>query len=81
AEDRWQVRNVANAPRHADALREHRERLDKWIAATGDLGTESAEVYAQEMKDELGFINPKSARYETFRQNVETYKQWAAQGK
>lgn len=80
-EDRWQTRNLAEDPEHAAALREHRERQDRWIEETGDLGPESPEVYAQEIADELNAMNRRSARYETFRANAEMYKQWARDGK
>lgn len=81
AEDRWQVRNHADDLKHAQALLEHRRRLDDWIVETGDLGSESPEVYAQEIDDELNAMSKKSARYTTFRRNAETYKQWAKEGK
>jgi arylsulfatase A-like enzyme len=79
--DRWQVQNLANDPKHAKVLEQHRSRLDRWIHETGDLGSESPEVYAQEMVDELSSINRKSPRYEVFRKNAEMYKQWAKDGK
>ncbi|MAG94257.1 MAG: sulfatase [Planctomycetaceae bacterium] len=79
--DRWQIRNLADDPKHAAALRRHRSRLEKWIEETGDSGSESPEVYAQEMADELSFIKRTSPRYETFRKNAEQYKRWAKEGK
>ncbi len=38
ADDRHCVRNLADDPDHAAALRRHREELDRFVAATGDLG-------------------------------------------
>lgn len=81
AEDPWQVRNLAGNSKHAQALLEHRRRLNEWIVETGDMGSESPEVYAQEIADELNAMNKKSARYTTFRRNAEMYKQWAKEGK
>ena len=45
------------------------------------MGSESPEVYAQEIADELNAMNKKSPRYETFRRNAEMYKRWAKEGK
>ena len=81
AEDRWQIRNLANDPKHATTLLELRRRLDDWIVETGDMGSESPEVYAQEIADELNAMNKKSPRYSTFRRNAEMYKQWTKEGK
>lgn len=36
--DPWEVRNLAADPAHAPRIAALRERLDTWIAATGDLG-------------------------------------------
>ena len=80
-EDRWQICNLADNPKHATTLLEHRRRLDEWIVETGDMGPESPEVYAQEIADELNAMNKKSPRYETFRRNAEMYKRWAKEGK
>ena len=79
--DRWQIRNLAGNPKHSDALRQHRQRLDDWIKATGDMGSESPDVYALEMSDELRSIKRTSPRYETFCKNSELYKRWAKEGK
>ncbi len=80
-EDRWQVKNLATVPTHEDVLREHRKRLDEWIQQTGDLGPESAEIYALEMSDELRTIKKSSPRYEVFLKNAEMYRQWAKEEK
>ncbi len=44
ADDRWQTVNLADDPKHAGALREHRGRLAEWVKTTGDMGPESPEV-------------------------------------
>ncbi|MDF1824988.1 MAG: sulfatase [Verrucomicrobiales bacterium] len=80
-EDPWQLRNLAADPNHAAALLEHRQRLDRWIVETGDMGSESPEIYAQEIEDELNHIKPGSTRYEEFSANAELMKRWALEGK
>lgn len=75
-EDRWQVNNLAEDPAHEKPLRTHRDMLDRWIKQSRDQGTESPDVYALEMADELSVIKPKSARFETFRQNAKRYQEW-----
>ena len=79
--DRWQIKNLADDPKHAVDLKQMRDQLNAWIIETGDLGSESAEVYAQEMEDELSSIKRTSPRYEVFRKNAEMYKRWASEGK
>ncbi|TVS15774.1 MAG: DUF229 domain-containing protein [Planctomycetaceae bacterium] len=80
-EDPWQIHNLASDPAYEDVLADFRVRLDRWINETGDLGPESPEIYAKEIADELNVINPASPRFETFRQNAERNKRWAAEGK
>ena len=80
-QDPWQTDNLADAPAHQEELERHRARLDRWIDETGDMGTESDEIYSLEMSDELNSMNKKSERYKTFRKNVELYKRWAADEK
>lgn len=80
-EDPWQIHNLASDPAYEGVLAEFRTRLDRWIDKTGDLGPESPEIYAKEIADELDVINPASPRFETFRQNAELNKRWAAEGK
>jgi arylsulfatase A-like enzyme len=85
-DDRWQTRNLAKDPKHAKALKQHRARLKKWSKNTGDLGPETPEVYAQEIEDELNFIDKrkakiKPARYYEFQKNAKMYQRWLAEGK
>lgn len=80
-QDPWQTDNLADAPAHREELERLRARLDRWIDETGDMGTESDEIYSLEMSDELNSMNKKSERYKTFRKNVELYKRWAAEEK
>ena len=78
-QDRWQIQNLTDDPEHTKALSQHRERLDKWIAQTGDPGVESPEVYEQEIADQLrSRRNP--AWQKAYRQNAEQYQRWAEEG-
>ena len=79
--DPWQLNNLADNPKHAKVLLELRGQLGQWIEESKDPGSESPEVYAQEMADELSFIKRDSPRHETFRKNAAMYKQWASDGK
>jgi arylsulfatase A-like enzyme len=74
--DVWQIRNLAEDPKHASALGEHRALLNTWIVETKDPGPEAPEVYTLETEDQL-----KGRNDETYRKNVELYKQWAREGK
>ena len=79
-------RPVADALRGAllsrqPGMRRLRGQLDAWIERTGDLGSESPDVYALEIADELRVINPRSSRFTTFRENAELMKRWASEGK
>jgi arylsulfatase A-like enzyme len=78
--DRWQTNNLAAKPDHAAALRQHRERLERWIKETGDLGPETPAVYVLETEDQMKSTRNQSAR-ETYRRNAELYKRWASEGK
>ncbi len=76
AEDPWQIRNLAEDPKHASALEQHRALLDAWIMETKDPGPETPEVYILETEDQLKGRNDK-----IYRKNAELYKQWAREGK
>jgi arylsulfatase A-like enzyme len=78
--DRWQTENLADDPAHTEALSRHRALLDRWIEATGDPGPESAEVYEQEIADQLKSRRDPAWR-EAFTRNAEQYKRWSEQGK
>jgi len=79
--DPWQLYNLSDDPHHAEALDEMRERLDDWIIETGDMGTESPEIYALEIQDELNVIREGTTRYDEFKANAELMKRWMAEGK
>ncbi|MDF1659378.1 MAG: sulfatase [Verrucomicrobiales bacterium] len=80
-DDPWQLYNLADDPHHAEALDEMSDRLEHWIEETGDMGTETPEIYALEISDELNVIKPGTTRYEEFEANAELMKRWMAEGK
>lgn len=77
--DRWQTNNLAEDPRHAEALKRHRARLDRWILETGDPGPETPEIYVLETEDQMKSTRNKTAR-EIYRKNAEMYQRWASEG-
>ncbi|MEM6279483.1 MAG: sulfatase [Verrucomicrobiota bacterium] len=79
--DPWQNKNLAEDPAYREALLEHRTRLERWIEETGDQGTETSEIYAAEVRDELNGIREGSTRYKEFKANSELMKRWMAEGK
>lgn len=79
-DDLWQLNNLADDPDHADALQQHRERLETWITETGDQGPETPEVYILETEDQMKSTRNKESR-ELYRKNSELYQQWAREGK
>lgn len=79
-EDPWQIKNLADDHEHAEALKAHRARLEKWIAETGDPGPETREVYVIETEDQMKSTRNLEAR-EIYRKNAELYQRWAQEGK
>ena len=79
-QDRWQIKNLAGDPNYAEALLEHRKRLEEWIVETGDQGPETPEVYVLETEDQMKTIRNKTSR-ENYRKNSELYRKWASEGK
>ncbi|MDP1799453.1 MAG: sulfatase [Planctomycetaceae bacterium] len=73
--DRWQVKNLAGDKDHQQTLLAFRERLDRWMAETGDHGPESVSRYDSDMAAYLGKGNPAVEK------NIAIMKQWAAEGK
>jgi hypothetical protein len=79
-EDRWQIHNLADDPEHADALQQHRQRLEQWTEKTGDQGPETPEVYLREVEDQIQSTRNKATR-KIYRKNSELYQRWAEEGK
>lgn len=74
-EDQWQLDNVATNPDHADTLADLRVRLDRWMAETGDPGSETTATYESEMTAHPGRSKP------AVQANIATMRRWAAEGK
>jgi len=79
-EDPWQVKNLADDPKHAQVLEGLRKRLEKWIKETGDLGPETPEVYVLETEDQMKFTRNTASR-ENYRKNSEIYMKWLSEKK
>ena len=78
-QDRWQIHNLADSRKYADALERHRLLLKKWMRRTNDPGTESDDIYVLETEDQMkGNKNEVSRR--NYRANVDVYRRWAKEG-
>lgn len=77
--DRFQVHNLAADSAHAPVLVELRNRLDRWIVDTRDLGPESESTYDSDMAVYLG--DQGNRKTEQTRKNIALMKQWAYEGK
>lgn len=77
--DPYETVNLADQLEHADVLRDLRTKLDEWMKQSQDPGPESPEVYAQEMKYQIGRNrkNPKS--YAAVKGNVELMERWVTE--
>ena len=85
SEDRWEIRNLAEDPKHLDKLREMRAILGNWIIESDDQGRfpESEASYDSQMKGYLA-SQVKNGRTEAAQQlqdNINLMKQWKAEGK
>jgi arylsulfatase A-like enzyme len=80
--DRWETKNLASDPAHADVLSQMRERLDRWMEETNDHGREPepAAMYDSDMAEYVGSAG-KKGRNEQLEKNIALMKRWAAEGK
>ena len=85
SEDPWEIRNLANDPKHLDKLREMRAILSNWIIESDDHGRfpESEAAYDSQLK---GYISSQVKRGKTeaaqkLQDNIDLMKQWKAEGK
>jgi arylsulfatase A-like enzyme len=85
--DPHEVNNLAADPDHAGAMEKMRNRLDRWMKETGDLGRspESTEMFESDMKVYLDTIRRKSGADSDhllrIQSNIEQMRQWAEEGK
>lgn len=85
SEDPWEIRNLADDPKHLDKLREMRAILSNWIIESDDQGRfpESEAAYNSQMK---GYLSTQVKRGRTeaaqqLQENIDLMKQWKAEGK
>ena len=79
--DRWQVKNLAEDPKHKVTLEKLRGRLDRWIVETKDRGPESEKMYDSDMAVYLGGRANKGKGESVTERNIAQMKRWAAEGK
>ncbi len=79
--DPRELKNLADDAGHRKVLEEMRNRLDRWIAETGDRGQapEPAAMYDSDMKVYLD--SKGSAQDKILADNIALMKKWAAEGK
>jgi arylsulfatase A-like enzyme len=73
--DPWQLKNLAADPKHREVLENHRQRLDNWIATSGDRGAEAESMYDSDMKVYVGNGNLQVEK------NISLMKQWTREGR
>ena len=79
--DPQEIQNLAGDPAYRATLVEMRQRLDRWIAETGDRG-QQPEPPAMYDSDMSVYLDNKDANQTALlRENIALMKQWAAQGK
>ena len=85
SEEPWEIRNLADEPKHLAKLREMRATLGNWIIETDDQGRfpESEAMYDSQLS---GYIkNLQKNKGPEFAQelqnNIKLMKQWKAEGK
>jgi arylsulfatase A-like enzyme len=81
--DSYQVHNLAGDPAHAEKLAEMRERLDRWMEESRDLGRqkESEAMYESDMAVYLGGGNMRPAKRSELEENIALMKRWTSEGK
>ena len=75
ADDRWQIKNLAEDTEFQSTLLDHRERLEQWIQTSGDHGYESEAMFESDMAAYVGKGNP------LVEENIAVMKKWAQEGK
>ena len=73
--DPWQLKNLAADPKYREVLENHRQRLDNWIATSGDRGAEAESMYDSDMKVYVGNGNLQVEK------NISLMKQWTREGR
>ncbi len=85
SEDRWEIHNLAEDPKHLDKLSEMRAILSNWILESDDQGRfpESEAAYDSQMKGylEAQVKNGRTEAAQILQENINLMKQWKAEGK
>lgn len=79
--DPFELKNLAGDPEYAQALKRHRNMLNRWIAETGDMGAETEEMYDSDMAVYMKSKSVDPKQGEILRNNIALMKKWAAEGK
>ncbi len=81
AVDPFEVRNLADDPKHQAQLKTLRKRLDEWIERTNDHGAESDTMYDSDMAVYSDSQNASAEQATILSRNIALMKRWAAEGK
>jgi arylsulfatase A-like enzyme len=80
--DPYEINNLAENPAFASKLAELRNTLDYWMETTNDHGEECPKMYKSEMEETINRLSRNHpAMAEQVRQNVETIRAWAEEGR
>ena len=83
--DPWEIKNLADNPKHLDKLREMRAILANWIIESDDQGRfpESEAMYDSQMSGYVKNLqkNKGPEFAEKLQNNIQLMKQWKAEGK
>lgn len=84
--DPFEIKNLVDDPAYADELSKMRERLDNWMAETGDKGRkpESDQMFQSDMDVYVRGLRAKKRDPEHIQKvidNIDLMKQWAKEGK
>jgi len=84
-QDPWELKNLADDPKHAKALLKMRKNLDQWIKETGDQGqkVEPMTMYDSDMKIYMDgqASRGRQERADEIQANVDQMKKWWKEGK
>ncbi|MBI5832543.1 MAG: sulfatase [Armatimonadetes bacterium] len=80
--DPWELHNLATEPDHAEVLVEMRDRLDRWVMESPDLGAEPEPLrrYDSDMAAYLHEVRGRPDYCAAVRANIEQQKVWRAEG-
>ena len=80
-EDPFEVRNLADDPKHQAQLKKLRRLLDEWMDRTNDHGPEQEAMYDSDMAVFSSSPNADPEQASILSRNIALMKRWAAEGK